>query len=1308
MQNTVSKLVLLGLSICLLISGHAFAASISGAITCTPCSTTGGAIHVVAADGPDQCSASTVQSTTMNVSGEYVLNDLPAGTQLWLLAYWDADGNGTWNSGDYFGYYNDGNSFIILEEGGSGHDMDLSWLPEAGVAAKVTNVHEADGSFKTYLEAAIQEQSFPACFPDDVESIVVEGPGGVMPYVKDDFTYYPEWSGFFFSAPGSPPAGRYTISVTARGATAAGSAIHDSTLTIPIPDKDLFMIDDRTFYWDLVELADVPLYYRLEINHQGGRVYAGDYVRDMDSHTISDGLLTSGRNYTMRVSAADAGEGSAVRNLANSEWVPFTWGGEISTMHVRRHTNEAGESRGRLFFMIKGPDNQYLESEEGLSDVHLYHPSGEEAPLSSLEFLAAAVLMGEYGGDLTDWSPSDPFEDMSWFEADISDPLTPGTYRLVATWNDYTYEKTFRFNGRENPPVVSSASFSFAEDANGDVTWSWEPPADPCPDAATQIDGAQTTIHAIIDVYEDGLLFLELNQPLSTCSGVLSLPALLVDFLYGSGDEFRLSIQIRTDDENNRSCSNELILDEFGSDIPPETFAELQGQIVDEATGLGAPGSELYFYPGEFLATTDADGAFYSSDIPAGTYSVWISADGYQMKILGEETLSADEPNTLNAALTPRVVEETLVTGSIVDEWTWEGVGGARIDFTPGDYQIISDPDGNFYAYDIPPGDYHVRITADGYEDKEFSDIPIATGANYFPHTMLTSNAPEVEVEVQELDIIHDDGSPGLLAVEVAHPDGPEHIVSVTVDLSDFGGPPAEAMYDNGLIDDVLSGDDIYSHQISAESTTPLQAYFLKITATDDRGFTWVDYMQFSVADDFFGSIQPSRSESKTIDNPLDSQTLTITVTASPSGPSLETGRTDGSCYVELTIYTPNNQVYGVYQVYDTLDIPIPGADAGTWRFETENKCDNPVNYKIQTQGGGTGMITGRVVDAYSGLGVSGAAISCDTGGGAQSLQDGYFAGVAVAGVGTVTTIKSDYKVHAKAGVVVAAGKNTELTIRVIPRSAVGQPPPTTANVSAVHDPSEAPNPLTQPFAAKTSDGFLTLDALFPAYQQAMNLYLAMLVDYPGISGKAFLFDPGNAIKNLSGGLVPWRTGVKDEQSVRVLAPVPLNILPPAVYTFASMAAPTSGTPAGSDLIYYSITLGQAPPAGPVVSHVPSPLEAPDPVGQPLAAKITGGNLVLDVWFPPQQEASTLYVCYLTPGPAGAIRMIDSSDEWATLSDALTPWRKEVKAKQAKTVLTKPVSEMAPGDYTFYSIITTDPDQFSNYNMVYFTKTIGE
>ena len=176
--------------------------------------------------------------------------------------------------------------------------------------------------------------------------------------------------------------------------------------------------------------------------------------------------------------------------------------------------------------------------------------------------------------------------------------------------------------------------------------------------------------------------------------------------------------------------------------------------------------------------------------------------------------------------------------------------------------------------------------------------------------------------------------------------------------------------------------------------------------------------------------------------NSLEDQTLVISVQVDSQKSFPVPGPRDGECYVEVTVYRPDQTVYGTWQVTGAIDISIPNAEAGEWRVETENHCSEAVNYQVEAKGGGTGMVVGRVFDAYTGLGVEGAGVACETGGAAVTLESGYFTGVAVAGTGAVSTTAADYLMNVQADVTVITGEVTSLDIPVIPDAQAPQGSP--------------------------------------------------------------------------------------------------------------------------------------------------------------------------------------------------------------------------------------------------------------------------
>jgi hypothetical protein len=186
--------------------------------------------------------------------------------------------------------------------------------------------------------------------------------------------------------------------------------------------------------------------------------------------------------------------------------------------------------------------------------------------------------------------------------------------------------------------------------------------------------------------------------------------------------------------------------------------------------------------------------------------------------------------------------------------------------------------------------------------------------------------------------------------------------------------------------------------------------------------------------------------------------------------------------------------------------------------------------------------------------------------------------------------------------------------------------------------------------------------------------------------------------------LHPWRQGVTAAQTSELPIPAFTSGFPLAPYTLYALVTPNSSTLSSYQLSYLTTSLSQPPPIGQNVSYVPNPSEDPDPLTQPLAAKISTGNLLLNVRFPIQEEPVTIFLAYLTP--AGELYLIKSDNTPEKLSGTLWPWRQNVQAEQREQVLSLSLSSIGGGNAIFYSMITTDPNGFTKCNLIYFQKAL--
>jgi hypothetical protein len=153
-----------------------------------------------------------------------------------------------------------------------------------------------------------------------------------------------------------------------------------------------------------------------------------------------------------------------------------------------------------------------------------------------------------------------------------------------------------------------------------------------------------------------------------------------------------------------------------GGDETEQTVA-VRGTIRDEA-GQPIEGAEVVITPGggEALAavTTGADGSFEVSDVsraPGG--QITIRAEGYRETTQPLEIGEGD-------IVTPTVsLARDLPPGElrgVVQSFTGETVN-ATVRIEPLGQEVTTGADGSFQI-EVPPGDYEVVITAQGYQEQ--------------------------------------------------------------------------------------------------------------------------------------------------------------------------------------------------------------------------------------------------------------------------------------------------------------------------------------------------------------------------------------------------------------------------------------------------------------------------------------------------------------------------------------------------------------------------------------------------------------
>jgi len=189
-----------------------------------------------------------------------------------------------------------------------------------------------DSSPSTFFEVVILdagegEQDYSGDSFTDVDSILIEGPNGVLNFSKDDFDFHPKIDQYFLQLPGFPAVGTYNFSVTINGVTEHYENTQGDIIKISLPPLDsLIPHKDDIFPAGIINFS----WYRIK----GGWYYAID-IRDTNVNSL--GTITHGNvnisnsqyeltpgSYIWRLIIMDSPNWRNMNNRAHTKWVSFT------------------------------------------------------------------------------------------------------------------------------------------------------------------------------------------------------------------------------------------------------------------------------------------------------------------------------------------------------------------------------------------------------------------------------------------------------------------------------------------------------------------------------------------------------------------------------------------------------------------------------------------------------------------------------------------------------------------------------------------------------------------------------------------------------------------------------------------------------------------------------------------------------------------------------------------------------------------------------------------------------------------------
>jgi hypothetical protein len=116
------------------------------------------------------------------------------------------------------------------------------------------------------------------------------------------------------------------------------------------------------------------------------------------------------------------------------------------------------------------------------------------------------------------------------------------------------------------------------------------------------------------------------------------------------------------------------------------------------------------------FVATDPDVGDYHRLVLPGSYTVRISADGYDDQVVDAIEVVPDEPTVVNVMLQPTTV---TLTGRVTTPATLLPIAGATVELIGTEHTTTTHADGRYSISEVPLGDYAVRISAEHFETVE-------------------------------------------------------------------------------------------------------------------------------------------------------------------------------------------------------------------------------------------------------------------------------------------------------------------------------------------------------------------------------------------------------------------------------------------------------------------------------------------------------------------------------------------------------------------------------------------------------------
>lgn len=170
--------------------------------------------------------------------------------------------------------------------------------------------------------------NYTGVLQDDIESISVAGPGGLITDDIEEFVIYEDEKYLFYQVEGVPEIGSYAFSVTIGGETVEDTDEQLVNRDIPSADTDAMTPSEGSsvppgtvmFTWEAVPDPGYAIYYGIQI-----RDFNGDYlVNERYVEGFQYNVELSSGTYSWQVITMDGNSWVTTNNRSHGNWINFS------------------------------------------------------------------------------------------------------------------------------------------------------------------------------------------------------------------------------------------------------------------------------------------------------------------------------------------------------------------------------------------------------------------------------------------------------------------------------------------------------------------------------------------------------------------------------------------------------------------------------------------------------------------------------------------------------------------------------------------------------------------------------------------------------------------------------------------------------------------------------------------------------------------------------------------------------------------------------------------------------------------------